>query len=549
MITVFYCTREPNPKHKQHIIDTAGIKNIEVIEYINKGEGLTKPYNQGLETAKYDIVVFVHDDAELMTMNWGRKLLKHYKRNPDHGILGVAGSKLLPDSGQWWTKRSEMYGQVYHTHKGKTWLSKYSDHLGNKITDTTMVDGVFFSVHKQRIKKPFNPDIKGFHFYDVDFCYQNYMEGVKIGIHFDIKINHMSIGETNDEWEENRKKFAEENKDNLPIKIYEDFSQRKLKILVGVLNFEGLTGSELSTLETVKALSKTCDVTVISNTVSDKFAQLCKMHNVKTHTMKEPPGFKLGDGKWGFNTPEGFKPSQPNTLYKVGDIRFDVIHANHKPITEQLLKMYPDVPMVNIVRSEVIDLEEPVIHDNIKRYIAIRPSIKDYLMENFDIPESKIDVVYNAFDDKRFKPNNLPSGTDKKVTLFVGSMDYLRKNVIEDLVTKTKEEDKELWLVGRDSEGWANEFGQKHEHVKYYPPTERIENFYYKCDETAGIFLGRTTIEGFLCGKPAIIYKVDKMGQIINNEHHEVPEDLSIFSLDTHTDNIKSIYIKTYNTV
>jgi len=550
MISVFYCTRQSNPKHKQHIIDTAGIKDIEVIEYVNNGEGLTNPYNKALKEAKYDIIVFLHDDLLIVTQNWGRRLINHFKRNPDYGILGVAGSKLLPASGQWWEKRNEMYGQVFHTHEGKTWLSKYSEHLGNKITQTVIVDGVFLSVHRQRIKVGFNLEIKGFHFYDVDFCFKNHLEGVKIGVHYDIRINHMSIGITNQEWEENRKYFVETNKDKLPIKLHEDFKERKLKLLVGCLQFNGLTGSEISTLETVKGLAKAgCDVSVISSNVSDKFKAICKPLGIKTYTLSEPPGFKRGDGKWGFNTPNGFEPSKVDMLYKIEDVRFDVIHTNHTPITEYLLKLYPDGIFVNIVRSEVIDLENPIIDDRIKRYIAIRPSIKRHMMDNFGIPEDKIDIIYNAFDMNRFKKKTLPSGTNRKVTLFVGTMDYLRRKAIEDLVIKCQESNKELWLVGKDTDGYGNALSRANEHVKYFPPTEKIEEFYYKCDETAGIFLGRTTIEGFLCGKPAIIYIVDKLGEIISSEFHPVPEDLSIFDLDSHIKKTIDTYILAYNTL
>ena len=550
MISIICSSQNPDNNFKKHILDTCGLKNVEFIFYENKNKySLTEIYNKALIDTKYDIVVFLHHDIELMTKNWGNKLLKHYKRNPEFGVLGVAGSKYLPDTGKWWEKKRMMYGQVYHTHQGKTWLSKYSEHLGNKITETVIVDGVFFSAHKNRIKKDFNEDVKGFHFYDVDFSFRNHIEGVKVGVHFDIKINHMSIGQTNDEWEKNRIQFVEDNRENLPVKVYEDFTQRKLKVLIGLLNFQGLTGSEVSTLETVKILSKTCDVSVISNVVGDKYAQICKMYGVKTFKMSEPPGFKVGDGKWGFNNPEGFKVSQLNMVYKIEDIKFDIIHANHTPITEQLLKLYPESSFVNIVRSEVIDLENPIIDERIKRYIAIRPSIKDYMVESFDIPEEKIDIVYNAFDSKRFKINDKLSGTNKKVTLFVGSMDYLRKNVIEDLVKKCNLENKELWLVGRDSDKWASELADDWGHVKYFPPTEKIEEFYYKCDETAGIFLGRTTIEGFLCGKPAITYKVDKMGNIIDWNYHQVPVDLNIFDLNVHVENIKRIYIKTYNII
>ena len=58
-----------------------------------------------------------------------------------------------------------------------------------------------------------------FHFYDVDFSFSNHLAGVKVGVCTDIKITHLSIGMTNDEWEKNRIIFSEKYKDFLPLKI------------------------------------------------------------------------------------------------------------------------------------------------------------------------------------------------------------------------------------------------------------------------------------------------------------------------------------------
>ena len=103
MISVIYCTRESNPKHKEHIIKTSGLyKNTEVIEIINNGESLTSAYNRGYKMASNDIVVFCHDDIIIETKNWGKKLLKSFTNNDDYGIIGVAGSREVPKSGMWW---------------------------------------------------------------------------------------------------------------------------------------------------------------------------------------------------------------------------------------------------------------------------------------------------------------------------------------------------------------------------------------------------------------------------------------------------------------
>jgi GT2 family glycosyltransferase len=546
MISVIYCTRESNPNHTKHIEETSGLhKNIEVIEIVNNGESLTKAYNRGLKQAKNDIVVFCHDDILIETKQWGRKLLKHFDRNKDYGIIGVAGSKYLPESGKWWEIPKFMYGRVKHTNDGKSWLSEYSDDISNKIEEVVNVDGLFFAIDKNRITKEFDESVEGFHFYDVDFCFQNHSDGVKVGVITNIRINHMSIGETNEEWEKNREIFSEKYKEQLPIKLKDDFRNRKLKVLIGCLNFKGLTGSEISTLELAKGLVKNgCDVTVVSQ-LGKKFETIAKKHGIKTFDINEPPYYKRGDGKTVVMTPRGQEVSRPNTIYRVSNKSFDIIHANHTPITERLLGLYPECNFVNIVRSEVIDLENPIVNDKIKKYIAIRPSIKQYIKDYFDVEDEKIDVIYNLFDKSRFTPKEVSKNTDKKVTLFVGTMDYLRKEAIEDLIENVEE----LWLVGKDTMGYASEYAETHDNVKYFPPTDNVEEFVNKCDETAGIFLGRTTIEGYLCGKPGWIYTVTKDGYILDKEYTEVPEDMSIFDNNKIIEKYKELYVEAYNEI
>ena len=81
MISVVYCTKEDYPEHIEHIKKTCGVKDVEIIQYINKGESLTKFYNQGLKKTKNDIVVFCHDDIIFNTKNWGKKLINHFKNH------------------------------------------------------------------------------------------------------------------------------------------------------------------------------------------------------------------------------------------------------------------------------------------------------------------------------------------------------------------------------------------------------------------------------------------------------------------------------------
>lgn len=547
MVTVIYCTKETKPAHKEHIIKSSGLhKHIEVIEIINNGESLTKAYNRGLKQAKNDIVVFCHDDLTIETKQWGPKLLKQFENNPEYGIIGVAGSKNMPISGQWWENRSKMYGRVAHTHEGKTWLSIYSEDLGRELEEVVNVDGVFFAIDKTKIKAEFNESVEGFHFYEITFCFENYLKGVKLGVSTLIRINHQSIGMTNEQWEANRVTFAETFKDNLPANIKKVLRKgQKLKVLIGCLNFNGYTGSELYVFELAKQLVKEgCEVSVCS-TIGEPLNNIANKLGIKTYNLQEPPGFKLGDGKWLLKTAEGDVPSQEKVLYKVNNTSFDVIHLNHKPVTEHLLRLYPDTPVICSIHSEVINLEEPVISPQIKKYIAIRPEIKEHIVNNFDIDNEVVDVIYNPIDTSRFKVINTTEKRDKKRILFVGTIDYLRKETIQDLINTTRKENQELWIVGKKNDTYLDDMIQYQYHVNYFPPTANIEKYINKCDETAGILLGRTTIEGWLCGKNGWIYDVNSNGNILSKSLHEVPSDIDKFK----SENVVKEIIEEYKSI
>jgi glycosyltransferase involved in cell wall biosynthesis len=545
MITVVYCTRETNPEHKEHLIKSSGLhKHIEVIEIINNGESLTHAYNRGLKQAKNDIVVFCHDDLTLETKQWGNKLIKQFSKNSEFGIIGVAGSKSLPTSGQWWEDRSKMYGRVQHTHEGNSWLSSYSEDLGQELEEVAVVDGVFFAVDKSKLKVEFNESVEGFHFYDVTFCFENHLKGVKVGVSTVVRVNHKSIGMTNESWETNRQQFAETFKEQLPTKVKKVLRKNeKLKVLIGCLNFNGYTGSELYVFELAKQLIKEgCEVSVCSN-IGQPLITAANKLGIKMYTLQEPPGFKLGDGKWLLKSAEGEVVSQPNTLYKLSDINFDVIHLNHKPVTEHLSRLYPNTPMICSIHSEVINLEEPVILPEIKKYIAIRPEIKQYIVDKFGIDSKDVDVIYNPIDNSRFKVVKNNEKREKKRILSVSTIDYLRKNMLIDLINNSVIDDYELWIVGKkNGDDYLSELIKDKPNIKYFEATKNIEDFIQQCDETSGVLLGRVTIESWMCGKPSWIYDISSNGDIISKSLHQVPLNIDKFNSENVVKQIIGLY-------
>ncbi len=56
------------------------------------------------------------------------------------------------------------------------------------------------------------------------------------------------------------------------------------------------------------------------------------------------------------------------------------------------------------------------------------------------------------------------------------------------------------------------------------------------------ILLGRTTIEGWMCGKKGWIYDVDSSGNVLSKELHDIPEDIDKFKSNNVVKEIKQQY-------
>lgn len=218
-LTIVYSTQQQNALFSEHLKQTCGIQEVEILQFINLGHyDLSQIYNHALNTANHDFIVFIHDDIEFKTLNWGRCIINNFNQS-DFAILGVAGTTDLPITGIWWQDASKMIGRLKHRQGEKIWSSHYSSHFEDKILPVVCVDGVLIAVNRKKLQAIFNESLKGFHFYDIDFCLSNYMVGAKIGVIFDIKIIHHSIGITNEQWENNRLQFISSHAYHLPCRL------------------------------------------------------------------------------------------------------------------------------------------------------------------------------------------------------------------------------------------------------------------------------------------------------------------------------------------
>lgn len=220
---------EENEKFIDHLKSTAGVQiHVECIKNMNQ-YSLTETYNIGwkklddLDRGK-NIIVFCHNDIKILTKNWGKTLLNLFNTFPDYDIFGIAGTTELNEHGAWWLDNAgqmnfpKMFGRVWHTNGLRNWESIYSEKITG-VKPVVIVDGLFFAVNGETILKRFNEDFKNFHYYDVSFSFENYLEGCNIGVIDKISVLHQSVGQTNAAWEANRIQFATTYKDELPVSI------------------------------------------------------------------------------------------------------------------------------------------------------------------------------------------------------------------------------------------------------------------------------------------------------------------------------------------
>lgn len=219
-----------NNEFVEHVKKTIGEIDFQIfcIENHNK-YSLTEAYNIGWNEVKKSgrgngLLIFCHNDIVFKTKDWGKILLNIY-RSGEYDIIGIAGSvSMFPHSCWWLTEDGSrmntpnMFGRVWHTNGLREWESIYSKKI-HGIKEVVVIDGLFMAVNGDTVVSMFDENFKGFHFYDISFCFKNYIEGCSIGVTDRISIMHKSIGQTNEEWEKNRQQFAELYKNELPVQI------------------------------------------------------------------------------------------------------------------------------------------------------------------------------------------------------------------------------------------------------------------------------------------------------------------------------------------
>lgn len=229
MISVIICsTSQRYLQQVQNSIRTTIGIGYEILFYDNSkvNKGICEVYNLLAEKARYPYLCFLHEDILFNTNNWGLVIERIFK-DETVGLIGVAGSKYKSQYFSGWYTGNIEFDCEYIIHQdritGKKEKVFLNDDPGKILHEVVCIDGVFICARKHVWEKiKFNErDLKGFHFYDIDFS-TRVSSFSKIVVTYEIEMVHLTQGgDFGDKWVVEAIKWHQQNKNLLPISVIE----------------------------------------------------------------------------------------------------------------------------------------------------------------------------------------------------------------------------------------------------------------------------------------------------------------------------------------
>ena len=285
-----------------------------------------------------------------------------------------------------------------------------------------------------------------------------------------------------------------------------------MKILLGCLNANGLGGSELYHYELARQLDVLGhDVTLFTLRQIDRSDQVrLKLQYVRQLDI---------------------------TNFDITE-KYDIIVASQPQVNLFMLDHIKDTPIISIIHSEVRS-EDPILDPRISHYIAIRKPILDMLINDYNIPIDKVSLIYNPVDQSRFNSDNSVK-LERYSGIFVGEvLDPIRFKAIQHLVEQCIENDWDLYLMS------DSRYNFNHPNIKYIDKRWDTEVIVKQMHFTAGILLGRTTLEGWCCDIPGYMYIININGDILNIETN-IPTNIKELC---NSKNVAEHHIQLYNKI
>jgi hypothetical protein len=193
LISFIACTITPAKLERLHasLSGAMGTAPWELVP-ITDARSLCEGYTRGFARTRGELVVFCHDDIEVMCDRFRDRLMDAFD---GADLVGVVGVDKLNGPALAWAGLPHLHGAVTHPEGDLFWPSCCSS-SGPRIDGAHALDGLFIATRRDVVERiGFDADtFDGFDFYDVDFSYRAYRAGLRVRIQTDLHLLHASRG-------------------------------------------------------------------------------------------------------------------------------------------------------------------------------------------------------------------------------------------------------------------------------------------------------------------------------------------------------------------
>ncbi len=199
MISVIICSVSPD-KADAITSHFAGLLHAETHEIlvIDNPPSLAHGYNEGVARSRGDVLIFTHDDIEILTAHLAERLQKHLET---FDLAGVVGTNRLCTGYLMTSGPPYVFGQVAHPEPPGYGVSLFNV-PARAVGGMQALDGLFLAC-KRRVVEAVQFDeqrFDGFHLYDIDLTFAAYLAGFRLGVGNDIPVVHASPGQFDAKW-------------------------------------------------------------------------------------------------------------------------------------------------------------------------------------------------------------------------------------------------------------------------------------------------------------------------------------------------------------
>jgi tetratricopeptide (TPR) repeat protein len=171
---------------------------------IRDARSLCEGYARGLDRARHDIVVFCHDDVELVSADPFARIEEALQASD---LIGFAGSSLAGV----WTGHPHLHGWITHPAPDGEWEVAVTSLAGGVVAGMQTLDGVFMAMRRETAQRiGFDSrTFDGFHLYDLDFSYRAFRAGLRLAVTTEVVAVHASRGRFDAVWRGYAQRFEE----------------------------------------------------------------------------------------------------------------------------------------------------------------------------------------------------------------------------------------------------------------------------------------------------------------------------------------------------